>query len=238
MEATLTPRLLAAAQLVRPGTVAADIGTDHAILPIYLVQQGIAVRAYASDLREGPLNRAKINIGKFGVQGSVIPIRCSGLSGIPRDATDIVIAGMGGERITEILADAPWVREDNRRLILQPMTRAAELRAFLWDGGFETKEIFVREENRLYTVLSARYAGAVFAYTEAQLLLGLGTGEDLWPEYARMQLKRQEKILAGLAHSALPDREERIAAAQELMEQLKVLVPPEEKGSGRVGAAL
>ena len=89
------------------GTRLADIGTDHAYLPVWLVLEGRVASAIASDLRPGPLQRAKETAKTYGTE---IDCRlCNGLTCITPDEVDtIVIAGMGGETIAAILSAAPW----------------------------------------------------------------------------------------------------------------------------------
>ena len=119
----LTPRLQAVAGLVPRGARLADVGTDHAYLPASLLQQGVIDTAVAADLRPGPLDRARATAERYGLTEQISFRLCDGLSGIlPEEADTVVIAGMGGETIAAILSAAPWVREEGKRLILQPMS--------------------------------------------------------------------------------------------------------------------
>ena len=104
LRSEMTPRLLCAASMVRKGAVVADVGTDHAYLPVYLVLAGIAERAVASDINAGPLSRAEANIRKFSLSSQINTRLTPGLTGIEEFApTDILISGMGGELIDSIL---------------------------------------------------------------------------------------------------------------------------------------
>ena len=108
----LTPRLRTAADLVPAGARLADIGTDHAYLPAALLLEGKIPFAIAADLRHGPLLRAKETARQYGCQEKMAFRLCDGLRGIRPEETDaVVIAGMGGETIAQILQAAPWVRE-------------------------------------------------------------------------------------------------------------------------------
>ena len=115
-EIKLSPRLAAVASFVGTGSVA-DIGTDHAQLPIWLVQNG-RPRALASDINEGPCQRARVNIYQWGLHGKIKVKCCAGLDGIEDFSPDnIVIAGMGGELITSILAESVTVQTRSRAAV-------------------------------------------------------------------------------------------------------------------------
>lgn len=158
---TLSSRLQTAAQFCRPGSAVADIGTDHAYLPIYLVQTGKAVRAIASDIAPGPLESARKNINAAGLAGLIELRLGNGLTTIgAQDADDIFICGMGGLIMSEMIGAAGWLKQGGKRLILQPMTKAYELRKFLFLSGFNIiSEKAVRDAQKIYTVMCAEYAG-------------------------------------------------------------------------------
>ena len=104
----LTARLRVLAELVLQDSRLADVGTDHAYLPVWLQQRGVISRAVVSDLRQGPLDRARSTAEKYGLTGRMDFRLCDGLSAIrPEEADTIAIAGMGGETVAAILAAAP-----------------------------------------------------------------------------------------------------------------------------------
>lgn len=180
MKTTLSDgRLLAAASFVRPGAVLADIGTDHAYLPMHLLQQGRITRAVAADIREGPLSRARAHIAAAGMEGQIDTVLTNGLQGLDgRGLTDIAICGMGGELIVDILSAAPFVRNEGIRLILQPMTRAATLRRYLAEEGFATvAERPCRAAGRVYSCLCAAYDGVRRTLSPAEAEVGCPTCE-------------------------------------------------------------
>ena len=154
-------RLLTAAELLGQVDSVADIGTDHAFLPIYLIKSGIAKKVIACDIAEGPLSVAESNITKYGV-GDKIELRlANGILGLkPNEVDAITILGMGGETIADILTDSPWVKNPNITLILQPMSCDDRLRDYLYKEGFEiVTEVGVESQNRFYTVMKVVYSG-------------------------------------------------------------------------------
>ncbi len=170
----LTDRLLAVARLVRHGSYVIDVGTDHAYLPIYLIENGIARASLASDIHEGPCESAKKHIAECGLSHKIEVRKANGLCGaIPVGQTDIIIAGMGGALITEILEKADFIKGENIRLILQPMRNVSDLRKYLLDNGFAiTAEALSREDERIYEIICAEYIGKKIAYSPLSLLLG------------------------------------------------------------------
>ena len=155
----LNSRLLACAGYVQ-GNFICDVGTDHAFLPIYLVQNGIAEKAVAGDIRKGPLQSAVQNITKAGLQDKIRTVLSDGLQNVPPDGlTDIIIAGMGGETIIHILETCPFSLK-NSNLIFQPMTKAELLRKWLYEHGFEIQdETCVPDKKFLYAVMQVQYSG-------------------------------------------------------------------------------
>ncbi len=198
----LSNRLLSAAAYVRHGSPIADIGTDHALLPIYLIERGIAPRAVAADINEGPLDRARINIPRA-MQKKIELRLTDGLRGIEDTGVrDILICGMGGELIARIINDAPFVRDTGIRLILQPMTKAPHLREFLLSSGFSIIGETLSFDDRIYQTICAEYTGEVEKYSELELLLGrhnIEHGGELLSKFVSQNIKMFEGIIAGKA---------------------------------------
>ena len=115
-----TPRLAWAAKYCRQGAVFADIGTDHAYLPVFLLQSGRITHAHACDVAKGPLERAARTVAEFGLSAAVTLHLTDGLSELePLGLTDIAICGMGGELIAEILKSAPDAHIRGVRFLLR-----------------------------------------------------------------------------------------------------------------------
>ena len=168
----LTPRLRQIAAWVRQGAHLADVGTDHAYLPVWLTLQGRVASAIASDLRRGPLDRAQETGRRYGV-GDRITFRLgNGLAAVaPEECDTVLIAGMGGETIWGILAAAPWTRDGRHTLLLQPQTKIEELRLRLCENGYAvTREHLVRDKGKLYVVMTVTAGEQVVA--EIPMLAG------------------------------------------------------------------
>lgn len=210
----LPPRLAAIAALVPDGARLADVGTDHALLPIRLLLDGKIQSAVATDIRPGPLSRAKENAYAAGVQ-DLSCVLCDGLTGISPDSVDtVVIAGMGGENIAAILRAAPWACR-NALCILQPMSRPEELRAALPSLGLTIRaERLVRDAGRLYSVLAVR-AGAPEALSAGELYCGkysLVSDDTLFSDILAEQDKRLDIAVRGLERSGRESDRERLNA--------------------------
>lgn len=168
----ISKRLEAAASFARQGARIADIGTDHAYLPIYLYAKGVIRGGVASDINEGPTDRARLNIRAWGAESAIEVLRTDGLSGIESyDPEDIFILGMGGELIARIISDAPWVRE-GKRLVLQPMTHPEILREYLYKNGFTVTDEALVEEDKIYQIICAEYVGVSEDADAAELMFG------------------------------------------------------------------
>ncbi|MBR6676916.1 MAG: SAM-dependent methyltransferase [Clostridia bacterium] len=172
---TLDARLSLAASFVK-GECVADIGTDHAYLPIYLILAGKCQRAIAADINEGPLERARINCARYGIEENVTFCLADGLNGLPlseKGVTDIVICGMGGELIAGIIGASDYVKRESVRLILQPMSHPERLRLYLAENGFATDGGgMVKAQDKLYQCIVCHYDGQKRALSSAALELG------------------------------------------------------------------
>lgn len=194
----LTPRLQLLADWVPSGARLADVGTDHAYLPVWLRLHGRVVSAIACDLREGPLARARETGRTWGVDGVDYRLG-NGLAVVaPEEADTIVIAGMGGENIAAILAQAPWTADGRHTLLLQPQTRAEALRAFLAENGYAVRrEALVEDRGTIYPVMEA--GGGEMFLTLGQLYGGAALLRDpLGERYIIEKIIRLQSAVAGL----------------------------------------
>ncbi len=153
----LTPRLMAIAEAVLPEKPMADIGTDHGYLPVELVRSGKIPNAIAADINAMPLEKAKGCIREAGVEDRIETRLGSGLSVLkPGEVSTIVMAGMGGYLIRDLLAAEKEIAEKAECLILQPMNNGAILRHYLEEHGFKIiDERIAKEAPRVYEIIVA-----------------------------------------------------------------------------------
>ena len=192
----ISKRLFLAASFARKGEFIADVGTDHAYLPIYLYTNKIIRGAVVSDINEGPIERAAKNISDFSCGGAIVPILCDGLSKIEEYSPDSVfILGMGGELIVNIISKAEWLKKNKTRLIMQAMTHSEVLREYLIKNGFEITDEAMVEDSKIYQITVAEYTGNITDADKLELRFGkinLQKREDI----LICAMQREREILA------------------------------------------
>lgn len=201
----LDARLRAAARFVRKGTVAADIGTDHAYLICYLIEKKICVRGYACDINEGPLENARAEIESRGLSDRITLVHADGLEKLPeRGIDEVILCGMGGETIAGILEKGAWVKRETVHLIMQAMTRPEYLRKWLCEHGFRINaEAAAEAEGHVYSVMSAYYSGEKWTPDQLYCYIGELPGDPSKSaeKYLRRQAAIQRAIARGLERS-------------------------------------
>lgn len=166
----LKKRLHTAASLVRGGDILCDVGSDHAYLPLMLIESGVIKRAIACDVNPGPLAHGREHALKRGID-TIDFILSDGLTAVGQDFDVATICGMGGELIIKIITEGGAMAQ--KRLILQPMTGIEKLRAFLWQNGYNiTDELFAVEDKKPYCIIAANYDGERRNFTYTELYLG------------------------------------------------------------------
>lgn len=169
----LKPRLRMVYESVPKNSVVADIGTDHAFLPIALINGGKAKKVIACDINEGPLSVAAKNVQNAGVNN--IELRLSnGLQKVEAGEVNVVtVAGMGGDLIYEIISKAEWLKERKTTLILQPMSSADSLREGLNNEGYSIlSEKAVIDSGRIYSIIVALYGKSSYEFTPTKKYVG------------------------------------------------------------------
>jgi len=205
----LSDRLQAIADYIENGAVVIDIGTDHGFLPVYLVQNGLADRVIASDISMGSLESARGSARKHGVSDMITFTIASGLSGVDESMVDtVVVAGLGGESIAGILAEAPWTKSRGIRLVLQPQSKTGELCSFLRDSGYTLKGAKLTLDNdRIYVVLLVNGGGSDSTLEPELELIArlLHSGDPLLGVYLDGLIAISRKKLNGMKNSKVPE---------------------------------
>ena len=156
---TLSNRLTACCNFIKPGSRVADIGCDHGYLGIYLLQKGLARSVIAADINPQPLDSAKRNADKYGVAEKMSFHLSAGANNIPRDFDTMVCAGMGADTIISVLDSAPWLKSPQYRLIFQCQSRRPELRKYLYAQGYTIQaETLAQDGKFIYPVMDVVYA--------------------------------------------------------------------------------
>ncbi len=207
----LKGRLKTIADMLHRCEVLADIGTDHAYIPVYAVKNNICSRAVATDLREGPIKKAKENISASGLDEYIETRRGYGLDPLlPGEADVVVIAGMGGLLIREILSKDPEKSRNTETLILQPMNSPELLRSWLYSEGFDiVDESLCKDEGRIYNIMKVRWSGEKRVMDEIECYIGsmlIEKRDPLLGELTLRKLKQTEKVLMQLKKSSESER--------------------------------
>ena len=169
----LPERLSVIAGYIQTDASVADVGSDHGLLPVYLAQNGIAHGIIASDISENSLSSARRSAEKYGVTDKISFIITPGLDGItPSQIDTVIIAGMGGETIIGIIADAPWLRKSGARLILQPQSKTDKLCVWLSANGYAINDASITLDNgRFYIVMLVSAADNLNCSSDPEMAL-------------------------------------------------------------------
>ncbi len=226
----LSERMRAVAHMVSAGSVVCDVGCDHGLVSVYLVQQRISPRVLAMDLREGPLGAAREHVTAYCLEDR-IEVRLS--DGLHKyeigEADTLVCAGMGGGLMRRILEEEPEKASSFRELVLQPQSETEAFRHFLRVNGYTIlDETMLEEEGKFYQIMRAapNHAGQ----PERQ------SGGDLLPEelckledrYGPILLRKKAPVFL-----AFLDREEKIY--REILDNLQRQGFTEERRRTRYG---
>ena len=175
MHSAINARLLCAAEFTRQNATFADIGTDHAYLPLFLLDLGRIKYAYCCDINEGPLASARRNAEERGRLDRTEFILTDGATALAgKGISDYAICGMGGELIADIIEGAPFLRSADLHLILQPMTKQDVLRRYLASRGFKiSREKYTVEGRHNYVTMLAEYVGEPYEISDLEAEIGL-----------------------------------------------------------------
>lgn len=159
----LSLRLKCICDMVDKCNLVADIGTDHGYIPIYLVKNHKCMKAIASDINEGPIQKARLNVSMEGLQQKVECRLGSGLNTIYKgEAQGIIIAGMGGNLIRDIIDENIDVFKSAEFCILQPVQNPEVVRKYIYQNGFKIiDENLCIDENIFYEIIKVKYSDIV-----------------------------------------------------------------------------
>ncbi|GIN70957.1 SAM-dependent methyltransferase [Bacillus sp. J14TS2] len=202
----LSKRLETVVSFIKSSMSIADIGSDHAYLPCYAVKKGIAISAIAGEVVEGPYQSALKQVEAAHLTDKISVRKGNGLEVLQStDQVDcIIIAGMGGSLITEILSAQKQKLASVSRLILQPNIAAEKVRKWLYEQNWQLiAEQLIEEEGKYYEVLVAEHGNPSLPYTDVskEFLLGpflLKKKDDLFKQKWHGELRIWEKVLLEL----------------------------------------
>lgn len=217
----LSKRLQAVADLVTAGYRVADIGTDHAYIPIYLVENHLSPHVVAMDIKEGPLCRAREHVAECGLAQQIELRLSDGMENLkPGEADAVVIAGMGGPLMTGILKKQWDVTCSLKECILQPQSEIAGVRAFLLQEGFSfLQEDMVLDAGKYYPMMKVKPPSDMQTeqeiWTKTELRYGkflLESKNPVLRKFLERELRREEELLGALKEAkgarAMQRREE------------------------------
>lgn len=190
----LSDRLGAIARAIPKGSLVCDIGSDHGLLPLFLVKHGICPQVLVTDLNAFPLERAKSAFAKNALSDRARFLQCNGIAEPLAFRPDLfVIAGMSGKTIVQILAEAEGKIPVGTRFFLQPMTKDAALRRYLYAAGFAIQnETVVLENRKVFLILDAVFDG--ISRTANEAVLAFGETKFACPERAAYYKKKKESL--------------------------------------------
>ncbi len=208
--------------MVTVGNPVADVGTDHGYVPIYLVLNNIAPYAIAMDINEGPLSKAKDNIKAYGLEEKIATRLSDGLEMLNKNEVDtVIISGMGGQLIIEILKKHEELLCDIKELVLLPHREVEEVRRYLHTIGFVINdECVVKEDGKFYQIVKAS-KGALKEYSKLEYMFGpcnLSKKDEIFRELLIFEKSKATRLLNELKNNNTENAFERSKKLQELIE--------------------
>lgn len=199
----LSKRLQAVADMVTPGMRLADIGTDHAYIPIYLTEQNLISGALAMDINKGPLERAAEHIREYGFEERIQTRLSDGLKKLEIGEVDAMIAaGMGGALVVKILEDKKEVAKSLKELILQPQSELGKVREYLLGEGYQIlDENMILEDGKYYPMMKVVPNAVEEYYAPEEIEFGkwlLKKAHPVLEDYLKKEIVINEDIIASL----------------------------------------
>ena len=226
----LTNRLLKIASLISENKRLADIGTDHGYIPVYLLNENKINFAILADINKGPLENARNEVRRNKLEDKVDLRLGSGIEVLKKDEVDeIIIAGMGGILISNLLEANKEVAHSVDKLILQPMQAQEELREYLLNNGYEIlDECLEKEDFRIYEIIVAKYTGKNTP-VEDNIYYEVGkklieNNDKLLKEFIDNKIKKYNNIIDKLGSKESEAVISKRNLANEKIEKLKKLI--------------
>lgn len=232
----LSNRLEMVVSFVEPGNTAADVGTDHGHVPVELVRRGIVARAFAMDVRKGPLSKAEENIAAAGMKEKIETRLSDGVNKLHAGEADtVIIAGMGGELVIHIMEEGRHMWNTVKQWVLSPHSEIHKVREWLEENGFQIeKEDMVFEEGKFYTVLDVRPGGACERTQDAVKHFRYGdylraTKNSVFVDFLKDEEAKLETLKANLskqaehserARESLKEVEEKLSMNREVQNEM------------------
>jgi Predicted SAM-dependent methyltransferase len=209
----LSKRLQAVYQMVDANTRVADIGSDHAYLPVELIEEKVANYAIAGEVAKGPMSRSKEDVEKFGLSDKIDVRLGDGLAVIKADdlIDTVVIAGMGGILIQSILTNATEEQLSHvKTLVLQPNIGEPLVRRWLVENNFKIiDEDIVEEDHHVYEIIKAEKVTEPVTLTDAEFLMGPVLMKKKTPTFVAKwehKLNGYHKAVANMGHAKKIDQ--------------------------------
>lgn len=190
----LSKRLFSIFSMVQKGSIVADIGCDHGLLSISLIEEGICQHVYACDLRKGPLSRTKDAIHQAGLEKNITPILSDGLEQVPNDITGMIVAGMGQETIEGILMRRMQLVQSCDCIVIQANKNMDAMRRWISVHGFTILNEDIVEEDHFYEVLCFNCTPHT-PYSEDEILFGTRDDHPMFIAYWMHRIHKIDLIL-------------------------------------------
>ena len=220
----ISKRLELVASFVPQGSILLDVGSDHAYLPIELVEKGQIERAIAGEVVEGPYQSAVKNVEAHGLKEKIQVRLANGLAAFEEEdqVTVITIAGMGGRLIATILEEGLDKLSNIQRLILQPNNREDDLRIWLQDHDFRiVAESILEEAGKFYEILVVE-AGQM-KLSASDVRFGPFLSKEVSPVFVQKWQKEATKLEVALSQIPEKNLEERQVLAHKIQAIKEVL---------------
>lgn len=221
-------RLKTIAGMVDKCEAVADIGTDHGYIPIYLVKNKICEKAIASDINKGPVEKARFNIKLENMQDKILCRLGGGLTTIqPGEVQGIVIAGMGGNLIRDIIEEGIDKFKKSEFAVLQPVQNPEVLREYIYKKGYKIiDEELCIDDNKLYEIIKVTYDTKIENIDSIYYEVGKALIEKKHPlvkQYINIKIDRYIKILNNIKEESESSNKRKVEVKNKIIKLEELL---------------